>query len=877
MNRKPSFPILHSPFSKIWTCLALFLMAFLPRVFALDVFLTQDEPNWVKRSVRFSTALLSHDWPRTSQYGAPGVTTMWTGTLGLAARYFSHAISEGTPLSWASLSEFLQAVPIQLVDASYLAPMRFPTVLVTSVFAVAFYFLVKRLFDGRVALLSAALVALDPFYLAHSRLLHHDALVATFMTLSVLCFMVYLGQDRRLFFLVFSGLAAGLAFLSKTTSLFLVPFMGLLIVMSFVKEYQRHSTVRWREVGYWIPRLLTWMGIAILVFVVLWPAMWTDPALAVGTMTKKAQWSRPLTLTTSKGRPLVELLKYPATWLLRTTPLTLAGAGAALWFLSRKFRQGSRSVSSTDGSCQHSRGGLSKGDVVLGQSKERENLIALVLYMILFTIALSMAGAKFDRYLLAAFPALDIVSAWGLLQLQDKANSVLAGRFSSVAQWSRVQPMIGFMLAFALQAGVSATSYPYYVNFFNPMIYNPILIGEQFIASSPPRLYDPWGEGLDQAAHYLNQKENPADLTVAVAPIRLFAPFFPGKTVEWDGGEEQDFIQWRTADYVVRYINFGGPERAYDYFCSLEPEHVVRLDGLDYAWIYKMPDEVVSKVVPAQYPQSVQFGDSIMFLGHSLDVRAVESEGKIGITLYWQCLSPMGGNYMVYLKVLNGAYHVYGQQDGMPVHDGFPTNQWDQGVIVKDERQIELLPGTPPGLYDVEVSLYDPYSQRSLEPQSGRLVLPIEVPPREPPAIEALDIEHPMKAYLGNQVQFLGYNVASSFHPGHGIHLDLFWQALQPMEEDYTIFVHLVDGEGNILGQKDTPPVEGLYPTTLWTQGDILRDQYDLIASPDVPPGKYWLAVGMYLPETGERLEVRGEEGPLPENRILLSPPIMIR
>jgi len=445
MNRKPSFPILHSPFSKIWTCLALFLMAFLPRVFALDVFLTQDEPNWVKRSVRFSTALLSHDWPRTSQYGAPGVTTMWTGTLGLAARYFSHAISEGTPLSWASLSEFLQAVPIQLVDASYLAPMRFPTVLVTSVFAVAFYFLVKRLFDGRVALLSAALVALDPFYLAHSRLLHHDALVATFMTLSVLCFMVYLGQDRRLFFLVFSGLAAGLAFLSKTTSLFLVPFMGLLIVMSFVKEYQRHSTVRWREVGYWIPRLLTWMGIAILVFVVLWPAMWTDPALAVGTMTKKAQWSRPLTLTTSKGRPLVELLKYPATWLLRTTPLTLAGAGAALWFLSRKFRQGSRSVSSTDGSCQHSRGGLSKGDVVLGQSKERENLIALVLYMILFTIALSMAGAKFDRYLLAAFPALDIVSAWGLLQLQDKANSVLAGRFSSVAQWSRMQPMIGFM------------------------------------------------------------------------------------------------------------------------------------------------------------------------------------------------------------------------------------------------------------------------------------------------------------------------------------------------------------------------------------------------------------------------------------------------
>jgi hypothetical protein len=227
--------------------------------------------------------------------------------------------------------------------------------------------------------------------------------------------------------------------------------------------------------------------------------------------------------------------------------------------------------------------------------------------------------------------------------------------------------------------------------------------------------------------------------------------------------------------------------------------------------------------------------------------------------------------------VLNGAYHVYGQQDGMPVHDGFPTNQWQEGIVVKDERQIRLLPGSPPGRYDVEVSLYDPYSQRSLESQSGRLALPVEIPPREPPAIEALDIEHPVKAYLDNKVKLLGYNIESSFHPGHGIHLDLFWQALQPMEEDYTVFIHLIDGEGNGQGQKDNPPGDGFYPTTLWTQGEIVRDQYDLLISTDAPPGEYWIAVGMYLAETGERLEVRGEEGPLPENRILLSLPVMIR
>jgi hypothetical protein len=383
--------------------------------------------------------------------------------------------------------------------------------------------------------------------------------------------------------------------------------------------------------------------------------------------------------------------------------------------------------------------------------------------------------------------------------------------------------------------------------------------------------------GLDQAARYLNQKKNSADLTVAASQFRTFAPFFSGETVVWGEGEERNLIPWHTADYVVRDIGLGLDQRAYRYFCSLEPEHVVRLNGLDYVWIYKVPDEVVSEAVPAQYPQLVQFGDSIMFLGHSLDVSSMDTEGNIGITLYWQCLSPMWENHMVHLKVLNGAYHIYGQQDGMPVHDGFPTNQWEEGIVVKDERQVKLLPASPPGLYDIEVSLYDPYGQRSLEPQSGRLVLPIEIPPREPPAIEALDIKHPVKAHLDNKVKLLGYNVESSFRPGHGIHLDLFWQALRPMEEDYTVFIHLIDGEGNIWGQKDNPPGDGFYLTTLWTRDEVVRDQYDLMVSPDAPPGKYWLAVGMYLAETGERLEVRREEDPLPGNQILLSPPVMIR
>jgi hypothetical protein len=198
------------------TALALFLTALVPRLLALNVFVTADERRWVARSVEFFMALLKGNWAGTLQRGHPGVTTMWSGMMGLMAKYLSHALSEGLPVGVGSLLEFLEGVPVDVVDISYLAVMRLPTALLTSIAVVVICLLVKELFGSQVALLSGILLALDPFYLAHSRLLHHDALVTTFMTLSVLSFMVYVGRRRPVGYLVFSGLAAGLAFLSKS-------------------------------------------------------------------------------------------------------------------------------------------------------------------------------------------------------------------------------------------------------------------------------------------------------------------------------------------------------------------------------------------------------------------------------------------------------------------------------------------------------------------------------------------------------------------------------------------------------------------------------------------------------------------------------------
>jgi hypothetical protein len=67
--------------------------------------------------------------------------------------------------------------------------------------------------------------------------------------------------------------------------------------------------------------------------------------------------------------------------------------------------------------------------------------------------------------------------------------------------------------------------------------------------------------------------------------------------------------------------------------------------------------------------------------------------------------------------------------------------------------------------------------------------------------------------------------------------------------------------EGEIASQHDGMPVGGLYPTTLWKAGEEVEDEHPLSLSTDLVPGDYRLLVGLYRPETGERLPVLGSDG----------------
>lgn len=137
--------------------------------------------------------------------------------------------------------------------------------------------------------------------------------------------------------------------------------------------------------------------------------------------------------------------------------------------------------------------------------------------------------------------------------------------------------------------------------------------------------------------------------------------------------------------------------------------------------------------------------------------------------------------------------------------------------------------------------------------------------PDYPTGISPLDplghLQQPAQLRLGSSIEFLGHTVDKSEVPaGERLHVSLYWRALSPVAESYTVFVHVED-PGVVWGQRDGIPRCEHRPTYTWKVGYVNVDHYDFTLDPRTPPGPHALVAGMYSSETGARLEVTDVTG----------------
>ena len=107
--------------------------------------------------------------------------------------------------------------------------------------------------------------------------------------------------------------------------------------------------------------------------------------------------------------------------------------------------------------------------------------------------------------------------------------------------------------------------------------------------------------------------------------------------------------------------------------------------------------------------------------------------------------------------------------------------------------------------------------------------------------------------------------------PGGHLPVQLTWQALAPIEEDYTVFVQILDSKDQIVGQIDSWPQQGTFGTSLWQLGEVVEDSYLVPLNAELSPGSYELHVGLYLLETLRRLPVLDENGLTINDKVIIS------
>ena len=269
-------------------------------------------------------------------------------------------------------------------------------------------------------------------------------------------------------------------------------------------------------------------------------------------------------------------------------------------------------------------------------------------------------------------------------------------------------------------------------------------------------------------------------------------------------------------------------------------------------------------------------GDKVALQGYGLSRTELEPGEVMNLSLRWQAQTHILQSYSVFVHLVDAQGRMWAQHDGGPLNGLHPTTHWVEGEIISDPRELVLPQDMPEGRYRLQAGMYLPETMEHLPVlgAEGQLVgdaaiLDYVRVERGSPGLPVP--EQAASFSFDGTVSLWGYDLTPQMaEPGDTVKIALCWRAERQMEEDYTVFVHLVDEEGTIWGQQDNEPEGGFYHTSFWDVGESLTDQYELAIDQSTPPGEYRIEIGMYVLETGQRLLVVDERTQTADDKAVL-------
>jgi len=312
--------------------------------------------------------------------------------------------------------------------------------------------------------------------------------------------------------------------------------------------------------------------------------------------------------------------------------------------------------------------------------------------------------------------------------------------------------------------------------------------------------------------------------------------------------------------------------------------------GLAAPWVwiapaYAAPDSITEAEIPewAERP-GLRFGDIAELVGFETWPAKTAPGKALAVTLYWRVLAQSPENYTLGVHVLGCGQESCGARNLYPGWGNYATSVWQPGTLFRetywvrlaDECQVPCLGRALVAFFvDDDTQVHLPVYDADGQPVGDRAILG-----RFKIAAPGVGQVEPPPARWGRVGEAFALTDLSldrertlSWPP---LEVEFTWGVLAPGGQDYTVFLHLLDEDGEWVAGSDGPPRGGEYPTGLWEPGEVITDVRTLPLD-GVAPGRYQLVAGMYAPDTLQRLPgydaagqpLEGDHIPLAEIEVL--------
>jgi hypothetical protein len=260
-----------------------------------------------------------------------------------------------------------------------------------------------------------------------------------------------------------------------------------------------------------------------------------------------------------------------------------------------------------------------------------------------------------------------------------------------------------------------------------------------------------------------------------------------------------------------------------------------------------------------RFPLSADFEPGVWLVGFNQDRLEAAPGETVLLTFFWEC-EDAGNCEQFNLTLQDEAGNIVQEWDLPLIREGFAFESWPDHGRLRGQHLLRLPAGLPSGRYRFELEWIS----------LGEVI--ITAPKRQfsPPLLTS-EANTLFTTGDGGAVATLAGLAADSStqrpcispsrpQPGQSCSLSLVWRAEAESSGSYHVFVHLVDGAGNLLAQTDGVPGNWTRPTTGWLPGEYILDDHTIHVPDSLPDGPLRLRVGLYDPENGERLLTNGAE-----------------